>query len=124
MKHSRPVNLSLTSLRFPPMAIASILHRLSGILLFILLPIILYFWDCSLCSDVSFQSLLITLQQPLAKLVLWGFSAAFFYHLIAGIRHLCMDMGLGESLSAGRASAIIVIGLGVLMFLGLGVWLW
>ena len=124
MNHKRPVNLDLGSLKYPPMAIASILHRISGVVMFLLLPFMLYFLSLSLHSVESFDHLHSLLTRPLYKLLLWVFSTAFLYHVLAGIRHLLMDMGLGEHLGASRRSAITVITLAIILTIFLGLWIW
>lgn len=120
----RPVNLDLGSLKYPPMAIASILHRISGILMFILMPFMLCYLGQSLNSLESFNELQQHLTSVWSKLVLWGFGSAWAYHVMAGIRHMVMDIGLGESLEAGRRSAVVVISLAVLSTIFLGMWIW
>ncbi|MGQ3888390.1 succinate dehydrogenase, cytochrome b556 subunit [Legionella sp. CNM-1927-20] len=124
MNKKRPVNLDLTTIKFPPMAIASILHRISGLALFLLFPIILYYLDLSLASPTSFVTLQSILAGVVAKLILWAFGAALIYHLLAGIRHLVMDAGYGEHLSSGRKSAIFVIIAAIVLTLLLGFWIW
>lgn len=124
VNHKRPVNLDLGSMKYPPMAIASILHRISGLVLFLLLPMMLYLLSLSLRSAESFAHLQTLLTCSYYKLLLWGFSAAFIYHVIAGTRHMLMDMGYGEGLSAGRASAIFIIVLAIILAVILGVWIW
>lgn len=124
MNKKRPVNLDLGSLKFPPMAIASILHRISGVVLFLLLPMLLFIFGQSLKSEESFVQLGILLTHPCYKLVLWAFGAAMIYHVLAGMRHLCMDMGFGEHLSTGRRTAILVIVLAVILSIILGIWIW
>ena len=124
MNTKRPINLDLMTMKFPPMAIASILHRLSGLLLLLLLPYILYLLHQSLISAASFAQLNLFLTQPLAKFGLWLFLSALTYHLLAGIRHLLMDYGIGESLRAGKASAIFVITAAGILMIGIGIWLW
>ena len=121
---TRPVNLALTTMVFPPMAISSILHRLSGVALFLFLPIILYFLSLSLQDETTFTDLHLWLATPYCKAFLWLYTSAAWYHAIAGIRHLIMDAGFGEGLTAGRYSAIAVIGLGVVGALALGVLIW
>lgn len=120
----RPVNLNLASLSYPPMAIASILHRISGLVLFLLLPIMLCFLHSSLESPSAFNALQTTLAQPFYKVILWIFSSALLYHLFAGIRHLIMDLGFGESLNSAKRSALFVIILSILTVICLGVWIW
>lgn len=120
----RPVNLDLATLSYPPMAIASILHRISGILLFLLLPFMLYLLDLSLRDTSTFTDLRLWLANPYCKILVWVFASSALYHSLAGIRHMLMDIGLGESLAAGRRSSIAVLLLGVIGTLGLGVWIW
>lgn len=124
MNHKRPVNLDLGSLKYPPMAIASILHRMSGLVLFLLLPFMLYLLSISLRSAESFDQMHQLVTSPYCKLLLWAFSAALMFHLLAGIRHMLMDIGVGEHLSEGRASAIIVIVTSLILTVLLGVWIW
>jgi succinate dehydrogenase / fumarate reductase cytochrome b subunit len=61
---------------------------------------------------------------PWVKLVFWGFGSAWSYHVMAGIRHMLMDIGIGEGLEAGRRSAVLVIALAVISTLFLGMWIW
>lgn len=124
MNDQRPVNLDLSSLKFPPMAIVSILHRLSGLALFLLLPVMLYLFQLSLKSPASFAYFQTLMMSSLWKGVTWMFLVAWCFHLLAGIRHLCMDMGWGEHVATGRVSAIVVILLSVVGAIGLGIWLW
>ena len=124
VKDKRPVNLDLRSLKYPPMAIASILHRISGLVMFLLLPIMLCYLGASLRSAESFDALQSHLASPWCKLVLFGFGAAWVYHVMAGIRHMLMDIGIGESLEVGRRSSVVVIGLAVVSTLFLGMWIW
>lgn len=123
MNHHRPVNLDLGSLKFPPMAIASILHRISGLALFLLLPLMMYFLSVSLVSLSSFDQLQIMLAKSYNKLLLWAFSTALIYHVLAGFRHIVMDMGWGEQLETARRSAITVIFLAIIFAISLGVWI-
>ncbi len=111
-------------MHFPVMAIVSVLHRVSGVLLFLLLPVILYFLSLSLLNEGSFADLQMLFTNPFIKLLLWVFSSALIYHIFAGIRHLIMDLGLGETLVAARKTAIFVILLTFVSVIGLGVWIW
>ena len=124
MNNKRPVNLDLGTMKFPPMAIASILHRISGIVIFLLLPFMLYLLEQTLHSAASFEKTLQLLTNPLAKIVVWGFLTAVFYHLFAGVRHILMDFGFGEELESGQRSSVTVIALGVIAAIALGVWVW
>ena len=124
MNHQRPVNLDLGSLKYPPMAIASILHRISGIVLFLFLPVMMCFLSQSLDSEESFGLLQTSFSNTYYKLFLLAFIAALMYHVIAGIRHVILDMGFGEHLVAARRSAIFVIILAIVTTIVLGVWIW
>lgn len=124
MKQKRPINLDLTSLSYPPMAIASILHRISGLILFLLFPVMLYWLHLSLHSEASFHALQLNLATPYSKLIRWIFTTALIYHALAGIRHLVMDMGFGEGLHAGRKSAVAVLFLAVILTILSGIWIW
>ncbi len=124
MNKKRPVNLDLGSMKFPPMAIASVLHRVSGVVLFILLPIMIFLLGQSLQSEESFNQIKIKLAEPYYKFILWAFSTALIYHILAGIRHMIMDLGFGEDLCTGRRTSILVIVLAVIATIFLGIWVW
>ena len=124
MNPKRPINLELSTLHFPVMAITSIMHRLSGVAIFLLLPLMLYLLQESLSSADSFQHLQVWLQNPMMKLMLWFFVSALFYHFMAGIRHMLGDLGWGEEVKTARASAKILLILTVVSTSLLGVWLW
>ena len=124
MNQSRPVNLDLSTMKFPPMAIASILHRIAGIILFLLLPVMLYYLSLSLHSEDSFSELKMMLATPFHKVVLWTFVSAAIYHVLAGVRHLLMDVGYGEGLPAGRRSAIFVIIVAICLIIYAGISIW
>ena len=106
------------------MAIVSILHRISGIVLFLFLPIMLFILGQSLQSADSFAQMLVMLDHPIYKIIIWGFSAAMTLHILSGIRHLLMDMGFGEHLETGRRTANLVIILAIILTIFLGIWIW
>lgn len=105
----RPVFLNIFVLRFPITAIVSILHRLSGLWLFLGIPLLLWFLERSLKAPVYFRSLQHTVSGIWWQLIIWSLIAALIYHILAGLRHLLMDMGMGESKVAGRFSAYFVL---------------
>ena len=109
LKKRRPIwyNLSLFNLPLP--GIVSILHRISGALLFLLVPIILFALQMSLQSAARFDALLQVLHHPLIKLILCGVIWAFVQHTLSGIRLLLLDIHLGSDLQTARASARVVI---------------
>ena len=78
----------------------------------------------SLVSERRFVALVQTLHHPILKIFLWGTLAALFYHFIAGVRHLLMDIHIGESKREGRVGAGLVLSLALIMTVILGIWLW
>lgn len=125
-KHFRNVGInSLIHYRFPLTAIVSILHRISGLILFLFVPFLIWVLALSLRSEASFQDLQICLQQHGGiRFAIWVFLSALSYHFVAGIRHFIMDLSYFESLPGGRRSSVVVILLSVILVVVLGVWLW
>lgn len=124
MKDNRPVNLNLFAFKFPLPAITSILHRISGVILFIGTAVLLYLLELSLRSPAGFQQVADMLSAPLTKLVVWAILAGLMYHLIAGAKHLVMDMGIGESKQGGKTGAMLTIVLSLVAIAATGVWVW
>jgi succinate dehydrogenase / fumarate reductase cytochrome b subunit len=124
MNKQRPVNLNLFTIKFPLPAIISILHRVSGTLLFLLIPFLLWMLSASLGSPISFNGLQDCFANPLVKIILWLILVALLYHLVAGIRHLLMDWGVGESLSGGRQGSVITLGVTIVLAIIMGIWIW
>ncbi|MGR5141579.1 succinate dehydrogenase cytochrome b556 subunit [Photobacterium sp. DNB23_23_1] len=120
----RPVNLDLQTIRFPLTAIASILHRVSGVITFVAVAILLWLLSLSLSSPEGFASAAGIVDSFFVKLVLWGILTALFYHIVVGIRHLMMDMGYFEEMETGIKSAkVSFVIVGVLsLFAGGLVW--
>lgn len=125
MSTERPVFLNLMQMKFPPMAIASIFHRISGVVLFLGLPFVLYLLQCIFQSDLnSVNQASVWIQNGMIKGLVWIFLVALTYHLIAGIRHILMDFGIGEALNTARLGAWIVMGASFILAIILGIWLW
>ncbi|MEM1244187.1 MAG: succinate dehydrogenase, cytochrome b556 subunit [Pseudomonadota bacterium] len=124
MNKKRPVNLDLTTIKFPITAIVSILHRLSGVILFLLIPLVIWMLHTSLASPLGFKQIGIYMQNPIMKIVIWGLLAGYFYHLLAGIRHLFMDLQFAETLQGGKATAWLVILVALILIVLTGLWLW
>lgn len=124
MKDIRPRNIDFRTLKLPLPAITSILHRISGAFLFFGIALLLYLLDMSLASEAGFLQVLDLFNSILVKLVVWVVMAGLLYHLVAGIRHLLMDVGIGESLVGGQVTAKIVIAVSALVILAAGVWIW
>ncbi len=109
MLDQRPVNLNFFTIHFPIAAIVSILHRLSGIFIALGIPALLMLLKTSLESKQQWDSLGVFFKNPWAIGVLSIFLFALIYHSIAGIRHLFMDIGIGDSKKGGRRGALLVL---------------
>jgi len=120
----RPVNLDLTTIQLPITAYTSIVHRISGVLLFLGVAVMLYVLDLSLASAEGFAQAKAFLGGALAKLVVWALVSALLYHMVAGVRHLVMDAGVGETLEGGKQGSKIVIAVSAVLIVLAGVWVW
>ncbi|MBO9482370.1 MULTISPECIES: succinate dehydrogenase, cytochrome b556 subunit [Gammaproteobacteria] len=124
MNSKRPVNLDITTIKLPLPAYTSILHRISGVILFIGLGFLLYGLELSLASEESFDALKALLSAPLAKFIIWGILSALIYHLIAGVKHLLMDVDVGDGKESGSLGAIVTLVLSTVLIILAGVWVW
>lgn len=115
MNRNRPKHLALHKIKLPLPGFVSILHRASGILLFICLPLLLWMLQASMRSIETYTQLVEILQHPLSKLVVLGLLWAFFHHFCAGIRFLAIDLHVGTSLAQARASSKWVLGISMLL---------
>ncbi|QIZ75998.1 succinate dehydrogenase, cytochrome b556 subunit [Ferrimonas lipolytica] len=121
----RPVYLDLNQIQFPATAIASILHRVAGVVMFGALAVLLWLLATSLQSEAGFNYVVDLFDGFLFKLILWAILIAFSYHLCAGIRHLMMDMGYFEdSMESGNKSAQVSMAVTAVMAVIAGIWLW
>lgn len=122
---ARPVYLNLLQIRLPLPGIVSILHRISGALLFAVgIPLLLYGVERSLASPESFAALKASMAHPLIKLVLIGLVWAYLHHFCAGIRYLLIDFHVGDDLRPARVSSIVVLAASLLLTLIVAVRLW
>lgn len=124
MKDNRPVNLEISTIALPITAIVSILHRVSGVFLVAGAGVLLWILDASLASQDSFDAVAAILGSVLVKLIVWVVLAALIYHSAAGVRHLFMDMGVGETLEGGKSGARLVLVISVILTLLVGALLW
>ena len=114
MDKKRPVNLDIGTIKLPITSYVSILHRVSGVIMFFAVGIFLWMLESSLASEQSFADLGQLLSNPICQFIIWGSLAALAYHAIAGIRHLIMDFGFGEDdFASGRNSAWAAVVLAV-----------
>src|SRR3990172_12767867 len=124
MPKSRPKHLNLLKIRFPVMAVVSGMHRISGAVLFLFLPLFLWLWQETLGSRESFETFRSVVSNPLMKIILLGLLWGYLHHLCAGIRHLALDLHLGIELAAARASsvAVLVASIGLTVIAGVALW--
>ncbi|GAA4647987.1 succinate dehydrogenase, cytochrome b556 subunit [Kistimonas scapharcae] len=108
----------------PLPAYTSILHRISGVILFVGIAFLLYGLDLSLGSKEGFDQLKECLQNPVAKFIAWGLLSALAYHLVAGVKHLFMDVGIGEGKASGVVGAKLTIAVSAALIVLAGVWVW
>ncbi|MDR2209218.1 MAG: succinate dehydrogenase, cytochrome b556 subunit [Azoarcus sp.] len=120
----KPVHLAVWQIRLPLPGIVSILHRVSGAGLFLLLPFLICLLDKSLFSQDSFADFREIMTCPLAKLVLLGLLWAYLYHFCAGIRFLFLDIGKGLDLPCARKSAWAVVFVSSALTIAIGGVLW
>jgi len=124
----RNIHISqIVSYRLPPAGIVSILHRISGALMFLLLPFVIWLFDTSVTSEMSFERFASAFVAGIGvlpgwcvKLVVLGLIWAYLHHAIAGLRHLWMDAAHNVSLAQGKSSALVTLALSVLLTLVLG----
>jgi succinate dehydrogenase / fumarate reductase cytochrome b subunit len=117
----------LTTYRLPAAGWVSILHRASGALMFLLLPFIIWMFDTSVSSEISFGRFTAAFEQGLGpapgwfiKLVALALIWAYLHHLIAGMRHLYMDAKHAVSKEFGKSSAVFTLVVSVALTLALG----
>lgn len=106
----RPLWLNVSLFNLPIPGFVSILHRVSGAVLFLVLPWLLFLLDGSLASPERYETVQRHLAHPLAQLVVVGLIWAYAHHFCAGIRHLLLDLHIGIELQSARASARAVLG--------------
>lgn len=124
IKDNRPKYLNLLKIRLPITGIASINHRISGLILFISIPFSLYLLQLSLSSSAGYTEALGYLSSTWVKLALVLLTWSFAHHLLAGFRFLLIDTNLGVSLSVARKTAWFVVFAAVIVTLVIsGVWL-
>ena len=111
-------------MRLPITAWASITHRATGVFLFAGIAVLLWALDESLASAESFASLQDSLANPLLKLVIWAVLSGLIYHSLAGVKHLIMDMGVGETMEGGVLGARVALAATAVLVILAGVWIW
>ncbi|MDP3481833.1 MAG: succinate dehydrogenase, cytochrome b556 subunit [Sulfuricella sp.] len=124
MANRRPRYLNLLRIKLPLPGVVSFLHRVSGALLFVAIPLFLAIFQLTLGSPADFEMVKQGLESPLVKLVLivllWGYS----HHFFAGLRFLAMDMGFGMELGKTRRNSWLVVAFSLTLTAMIGGWLW
>lgn len=118
---NRPVNLDLTQFSFPFAAIASITHRITGVILFFALGFLLYWLDQATASPEGFAEVA---GSGLFKLLVWLIMCAVAYHFFAGIKHLLLDFHIADTIEGGELASKVSVGLAAVTAVLLGIWIW
>lgn len=122
----RPVFISVSpfTFAFPFTALASIAHRITGVLLVLGIGYLLWLLSLALESEAGFAEAEAILAAPFAKIVLWGVLSMLIFHILAGIKHLFLDFHVGDTFEAATVSAYLVVGLTAVLAVATGVWIW
>lgn len=120
----RPKHLNLFEIKQPVPALASILHRVSGAGLFLMLPLLIWLLGLSLRSPDSFEAFKAVVDHPIVKLALLGLLWAYLHHFCMGIRILLIDIHIGAEKAQARASAVAVLVVSLALTVILGAKLW
>jgi len=130
MRRQRPGTMRLvdaTQYRLPLAAWVSILHRVSGAMMFMLLPFVIWLFDESVTSEISYERFTTAFGAGIGfvpgwfvKLAVLGLIWAYLHHFIAGVRHLWMDMTHSVTKEQGRSSAVVTLVLSLLLTVALG----
>lgn len=126
MNPDRPVNLPLARLAMamPVTAVASILHRITGVVLFVGVFFLCYLLDRAVADPTGFAAAAAVLAEPPGKLALWVVLTSLAYHVVAGVKHLLLDFHVGDTLKGGRAGAWVSIVAAVVAGVFVATWLW
>jgi succinate dehydrogenase / fumarate reductase, cytochrome b subunit len=120
IKKKRPKNLDLKSIRLPLPGILSIIHRISGAGIFLLLPVLLWLLQSSLTSPETFAVFKGVFGNPLVKIVLFGLIYLYMHHFCSGIRYILLDLHKGIDLESARLSSKIVFVVSIVLTLIIG----
>jgi len=121
----RPVNVGpadLARFAWPIPALTSITHRVAGAVLFIGIGLALYALDMSLSSEAGFERLQAMIAAPAGMFITWALLAALSYHFVAGVKHLLLDLDIGDSREGGRIAAVATVLVSVVLIVLSAVW--
>jgi succinate dehydrogenase / fumarate reductase cytochrome b subunit len=118
----------IVSYRLPPAGMVSIGHRISGVMMFLLLPFVVWLFDVSVSSEISYERFSAAFSAGLGifpgwlvKLATLGLIWAYLHHFIAGLRHLWMDATHAVTKEFGHVSALVTLAVSLLLTLALGI---
>ncbi|BAC24569.1 sdhC [Wigglesworthia glossinidia endosymbiont of Glossina brevipalpis] len=125
-KKYKPINLNLFTINFTKTAISSILHRISGVSVFLSFGFFLWILDLSLSSEKEFNYIhQLIFTTILIKIILWIITTVFFYHIIFGLRHILIDFNFSsEDLKTANKTANISFFIVIVISIILGIYLW
>jgi succinate dehydrogenase cytochrome b subunit len=109
MAYARPKHLNLFVIKQPITAIASIMHRVSGMVLFLFIPLFLWLLERSIASPESFAALKERIANPIIKIVLFALLWGYLHHFFAGLKHLAFDVHIGSEIPTARLFAVLVL---------------
>jgi succinate dehydrogenase / fumarate reductase, cytochrome b subunit len=124
VNNKRPVNLDIGTISLPITAYTSILHRVSGVALFVGVGILMWMLDVSLTSEEGFNTVRAIFNSFFCKLIVWAVLIALIYHCAAGVKHLIMDIGIGETMEGGSRGSRIVLIVTVILSVLAGAAIW
>ncbi len=124
LSKQRPKFLNLMEIRLPLPGVASILHRISGVGLFLMLPLLVWLLELSLQSHDSYRALQEVVAHPFVKLILIGLLWAFLHHFCMGVRILLIDIHVGVDKATANLSAKVVFAVSLTLTAILGAMLW
>lgn len=117
-RDQRPINVGIGDLlqfRWPVIALASISHRIAGVVLFVGLAVLLYALEVSLSSEAGFETVKTWMNSAAGKVIAWGLLSALAYHFVAGVKHLILDSSDAESLLAATWAARITLAVSAIL---------
>jgi succinate dehydrogenase / fumarate reductase cytochrome b subunit len=117
-RDQRPINVGIGDLlqfRWPVIALASISHRIAGVVLFVGLAVLLYALEISLSSEAGYETVKTWMNSAVGKVITWGLLSALAYHFVAGVKHLILDGSDAESLLAATWAARITLAVSAIL---------
>ncbi|WP_063369617.1 succinate dehydrogenase, cytochrome b556 subunit [Pseudoalteromonas luteoviolacea] len=125
MRKERPTNLAIQTMALPITAYASILHRVSGVIVWAALVVLLPLLIFAIQSQDNFNTLSVLFTENfLVQFIVWGLLTALGYYCLGTVKHIIQEFGYFEELASGCMISRVAIGLGIVLSVGIGVWIW